>query len=295
MAIVLGGAVAIVAGIGVYKFALEPMWQKHSLRRAFLDHSKKSAAEFALFLSQHDEFKAALKAPKTEYRISDILLVLGETRESISSQQPELLNSLPTVLSLLLRIRMLGYSLKERAAEAYDRNNPEHEKKLLRLWSAFKPDTPLSARVCKDWGDLGFQGSDPATDFRGMGVLGLEMLLFLAETFPSEARAALLHSQHPTYYYPFAVAAINWTARLVEWVSSGVLDAHFLSLHEPTMDDFAHIFARVMFAFDAFYLASKPKDLMEFPRLFQEAQDALCVQAGQDSVEPLRPAQILHK
>lgn len=32
-------------------------------------------------------------------------------------------------------------------------------------------DTPLEERITKQWGDLGFQGKDPQTDFRGMGML----------------------------------------------------------------------------------------------------------------------------
>ena len=31
------------------------------------------------------------------------------------------------------------------------------------------PGTPLKQRLTKQWGDLGFQGEDPQTDFRGMG------------------------------------------------------------------------------------------------------------------------------
>ena len=33
------------------------------------------------------------------------------------------------------------------------------------------PGTPLEKRITKQWGDLGFQGKDPQTDFRGMGML----------------------------------------------------------------------------------------------------------------------------
>ena len=35
------------------------------------------------------------------------------------------------------------------------------------------PDTPLKERISKQWGDIGFQGKDPKTDFRGMGMLFL--------------------------------------------------------------------------------------------------------------------------
>lgn len=39
-------------------------------------------------------------------------------------------------------------------------------------------DTPLEERITKQWGDLGFQGKDPQTDFRGMG-----MLWFVSDTW----------------------------------------------------------------------------------------------------------------
>lgn len=36
--------------------------------------------------------------------------------------------------------------------------------------------TELSGRKSKQWEILGFQGSDPATDFRGGGILSLDSL-----------------------------------------------------------------------------------------------------------------------
>lgn len=41
----------------------------------------------------------------------------------------------------------------------------------LQLWDLLMPDTPLEKRITKQWGTIGFQGDDPATDFRGMGKL----------------------------------------------------------------------------------------------------------------------------
>ncbi len=32
-------------------------------------------------------------------------------------------------------------------------------------------------RITKQWQDIGFQGDDPGTDFRGMGMLGLHNLM----------------------------------------------------------------------------------------------------------------------
>lgn len=33
------------------------------------------------------------------------------------------------------------------------------------------PTKKLKARISKQWADIGFQGDDPKTDFRGMGIL----------------------------------------------------------------------------------------------------------------------------
>ena len=40
------------------------------------------------------------------------------------------------------------------------------------------PGTALEARLSKQWQDVGFQGNNPATDFRGMGLLGLRCLVY---------------------------------------------------------------------------------------------------------------------
>ena len=45
------------------------------------------------------------------------------------------------------------------------------------MWCVPQPGVPLETRRTKQWQSIGFQGDDPQTDFRGMGVLGLENLL----------------------------------------------------------------------------------------------------------------------
>ena len=49
------------------------------------------------------------------------------------------------------------------------------------------PNTPLKERITKQWGDIGFQGKDPQTDFRGMGMLGLThswFIICLVQSWP---------------------------------------------------------------------------------------------------------------
>uniref|UniRef100_A0A096LU79 ELMO domain containing 3 n=1 Tax=Poecilia formosa TaxID=48698 RepID=A0A096LU79_POEFO len=63
------------------------------------------------------------------------------------------------------------------------------------------------------WENIGFQGSDPATDLRGTGFLGLMHTLYFVmdpETLPL-ARDIYKLSQHPTQNFPFCVMSINMT------------------------------------------------------------------------------------
>ena len=61
----------------------------------------------------------------------------------------------------------------------FDAANADHRTLLEQYWRATTGE-PLPAPTGPHWQRLGFQGDDPATDFRGMGVLGLHQLLYLA-------------------------------------------------------------------------------------------------------------------
>ena len=63
---------------------------------------------------------------------------------------------------------------------AFDASNGEHAALLRRLWAAVFPDA-AAAGAPRDFTAMGFQRADPATDFRGMGLLGLRQLISLAE------------------------------------------------------------------------------------------------------------------
>ena len=99
-------------------------------------------------------------------------------------------------------------SVQRLAETPYASGNAAHEAELVALWSAWRPETPLPARTGAHWTELGFQGADPATDFRGMGILGLRCLAHLARTYPNDATALLLQSQHPVRWFPLAITVI---------------------------------------------------------------------------------------
>jgi hypothetical protein len=72
----------------------------------------------------------------------------------------------------------------------YDKMNPYHEQVLMQLWQLTFPEEQLTARVSDQWKKMGFQGTDPATDFRGMGYLGLINLIYFAEVHNDQYRGS---------------------------------------------------------------------------------------------------------
>lgn len=76
------------------------------------------------------------------------------------------------VIKLLRELHCYEYTvhfIEEKRKKKYNKNNEEHEKKLLAIWSELKPDEKLKKRVTEQWISIGFQVEDPATDFRGAG------------------------------------------------------------------------------------------------------------------------------
>lgn len=55
----------------------------------------------------------------------------------------------------------------------YSSADQQHEEMLLEVWECLRPARPIKSRKSEQWIEIGFQGDDPATDFRGAGFLGL--------------------------------------------------------------------------------------------------------------------------
>jgi ELMO/CED-12 family/SAM domain (Sterile alpha motif)/N-terminal or F0 domain of Talin-head FERM/ELMO, armadillo-like helical domain len=112
--------------------------------------------------------------------------------------------------------------LHAESKEMYDKENPIHEAVLMALWHTVNPNVKLQSRVSDQWKELGFQGADPATDFRGMGLIGLKHLLYFAKVYTSTFKD-MAHQQasRETKYYPTAVAGINISQMLFALLDIG--------------------------------------------------------------------------
>lgn len=98
--------------------------------------------------------------------------------------------------------------LRSRCRISYNKENLVHHELLKHLWRMSFPDFefPIEGKSEK-WKEIGFQGKDPGTDFRGAGFFGLEQLVYLASNYPQEYQAM----QVAASTYSFAISALNIT------------------------------------------------------------------------------------
>lgn len=163
--------------------------------------------------------------------------------------------------------------------EQFDSENTSHEGKLLELWDNLMPTQRLEARITKQWQDIGFQGDDPKTDFRGMGLLGLENLLYFSTEYKNAAGHVLAHSQHPTYGYAFAIVGINITCMAWELLKGGDAKTYVYNAGRgpPTLRTFHQFYSYLFWEFDRYWIECKPKNIMEFSSIKEKFEQNIRV------------------
>ncbi|XP_074576398.1 uncharacterized protein LOC141832933 isoform X2 [Curcuma longa] len=110
------------------------------------------------------------------------------------------------------------HRLQNRIDVVYDSSNKEHQEALRALWYAAYPEVKLHDLISEQWKNMGWQGKDPSTDFRGGGFISVENLLFFARNYPKSFKDLLekQNGERSLWEYPFAVAGVNITFMLIE-------------------------------------------------------------------------------
>jgi hypothetical protein len=142
---------------------------------------------------------------------------LVKERKQIQTTKTLILSNLKLSLQGLRQSQLVIRELMRLKDLKFDWSNKQHYELLDQFWHAMLPNkTRTAPHQCPDWGEVGFQGHDPSTDFRGMGLLGLHQLTYFSTIFPSPSHDCLRSSHHPRRFYPFAATGINITAFVLE-------------------------------------------------------------------------------
>ncbi|KAF7048473.1 hypothetical protein CFC21_057229, partial [Triticum aestivum] len=82
--------------------------------------------------------------------------------------------------------------LRQRLNVPFDCSAVKHQDALKELWRLAYPNRELPPLKSDLWKEMGWQNSDPATDFRSGGFMSLENLIYFARNYPDSFHR-LLH------------------------------------------------------------------------------------------------------
>ncbi|KAF8398093.1 hypothetical protein HHK36_017019 [Tetracentron sinense] len=91
-------------------------------------------------------------------------------------------DNIPLSLSPLQEERLRN--LQQRLEVPFDGSRVEHQDALKQLWRLAYPNRELPSLKSELWKEMGWQGPDPSTDFRGGGFISLENLIFFSKSYP---------------------------------------------------------------------------------------------------------------
>ena len=197
------------------------------------------------------------------------------------------------VVADLCAITSLSAHLQSIAKERVDPNTvPQHAALLHELWRELLPGVRYPGIPSNQWGRLGFQGSDPCTDFRGGGALALRNLVCFSRRYPTIARAVVTRShEEDTKWFGFALAGINLTFHALELLRSRKAESFFLR-YGATEDSFLELYAVLFARLQMRWEHARPASVMEFSAQIKELLQEVEAEAEVDSLLHLTKAQL---
>ncbi|CAL4914162.1 unnamed protein product [Urochloa decumbens] len=173
-------------------------------------------------------------------------------------------------------------TLRRRLQIPFDGSRIEHQDALRQLWRLAYPTREIPPLKSELWKEMGWQGTDPSTDFRGGGLISLENLIFFARNYPKSFQMLLnkVQGQRSDWEYPFAVAGINISFMLIQMldlqstVPSSKSGIRFLELLGRDENAFDHLYCVAFRMLDAQWLV-KRASYMEFNEVMKSTRTQL--------------------
>mmetsp|Transcript_24533 Transcript_24533/g.40900 ORF Transcript_24533/g.40900 Transcript_24533/m.40900 type:complete len:290 (+) Transcript_24533:212-1081(+) len=226
---------------------------------------------------------------------TDQLADLIVEKYNLEREDIVLMENLNRCLETLRIINVVYSKLNEMKRQAFDQYNESHASMLDCLWYSLKGcKRGTTGVVGAEWTEIGFQSSDPSTDFRSMGVLALYQLLYFAQRKTEAARLILSELSTPGRVYPFALVGIHMSvltmelflekrlhSYIVQHFGNLTINAHMSCANGPSNDveciNFCSDLIHDLYctAFEDFYLVwtiRKPMDMMSFQDLYGEVR-----------------------
>ncbi|PRP89334.1 engulfment and cell motility ELM family protein [Planoprotostelium fungivorum] len=249
-------------------------------------------ADIDFHLRKESQQDISLRVSSPDFDVQSVAIEIIKKEvvspHSIAAAQVKVEDRLAEALEEMKRLNKIIHDARERTQVPFDPTNEEHETKLEQLWERLRGGVRREGgRISRDWGDIGFQGKDPATDFRGMGdyhvfvivsqivsgILGLDHLCYFAENHTETAQGILKVSNTMGSEFPFAVTGINLTKLILDLAEAGKLN-YALFRSDLKLEE---IYCQIFQQFARYYASQKPENVMGFHPIFQRFKTRLDV------------------
>lgn len=220
--------------------------------------------EYSLYHSKHEDIRKILVSDSI--KVKDSMQNILRVKRIVPTEGLFFLTSMPKFLRKIRSYNKVASEVEEFRLTTYDEKNSEHENLLYKLWDLLKGDDKLEERHTSRWGEIGFQGKNPATDFRGMGLLSLKNLVYLMEHKRDVGLKIFGLSNHPNYGFSFAIVGIDFTGSAVEFLKNGRLKGYMYNLDdaEYTLEHFQVFFSEIFYEFAEYWVMREPPNIMSF-------------------------------
>ncbi|KAA1099822.1 hypothetical protein PGT21_021931 [Puccinia graminis f. sp. tritici] len=153
---------------------------------------------------------------------------LSEAIVAIKSINPIFSPTLVECLKIIQSASRTRNVIEERSKITYQ---PElHKHKFKELLKLLKPSQDYDTIPPKGWQEIGFQGTDPSTDLRGAGILGLDALIAFGRHYGSAGQEIVTEAiEGGSSWYPWALASINITWWCISLIKTNQLNYFLLS------------------------------------------------------------------
>jgi hypothetical protein len=218
-----------------------------------------------------------------------------QTVKKLNNLNPIVLSNISSSLHSLRLVNIVFNELTKLQKEKVELNNEAHLFLLETLWDTLKPNLRRK-KDSNDWSEIGFQGKDPTTDFRGMGLLGLYQLHYFSINKTDIAHKILLNFSNPNRYMPFSAIGINFTSFIIELFNEYrfhkliFINLEKIQLYSdlssanqgPSTDktclkascDVIHnIYCEIYEEFFILWEKWNPKNVLDFPKVYNELKE----------------------
>lgn len=178
----------------------------------------------------------------------------------------------------VLRVYKSYQLLRETSRIPTDLKDSQDQAELVEIFTRLGMDPTLlhHSLYTQKWIDIGFQGEDPTTDFRGTGKLGLRNLFYFVTQYEKQAKLCLMHSRDSKSMYFLACSGINVSHYLLNRFEEPLVCDNFMNVksEEEVLEVFNNLYSTCFQNLDKYWVESPlSSDFMNFNTVAVRSKD----------------------